>query len=72
VCRVKVTLSHTTPHHTTPSPPLPPTRRNRNVVDTVCLGQWAGTAELAAMGPACIIFAFAQYIFQALQISTVT
>jgi hypothetical protein len=43
-----------------------------NVVDTVCLGQFAGTAELAAMGPACIIFAFAQYIFQALQISTVT
>ncbi|KAI8470867.1 MAG: hypothetical protein J3K34DRAFT_458668 [Monoraphidium minutum] len=43
-----------------------------NVVDTVCLGQWAGTSELAAMGPACIIFAFAQYVFQALQISTVT
>ncbi|GBF93861.1 hypothetical protein Rsub_06860 [Raphidocelis subcapitata] len=43
-----------------------------NVVDTVCLGQWAGTAELAAMGPATILFAFAQYVFQALQISTVT
>jgi hypothetical protein len=33
--------------------------------------QFAGTQELAAMGPASIIFAFSQYIFQALQIAAV-
>lgn len=43
-----------------------------NVCDSICLGQFAGTAELASMGPALIVFAFAQYVFQALQISTVT
>lgn len=43
-----------------------------NVVDTASLGQWAGTAEVAALAPALIVFAFAQYVFQALQISTVT
>lgn len=42
-----------------------------SVVDTICIGQFAGTGELAAMAPALIIFAFAQYIFQALQIATI-
>jgi hypothetical protein len=35
------------------------------------LGQCVGTRELAAMGPANIIFSFCQYIFQALQIAAI-
>lgn len=41
-----------------------------SLVDTVCLGQFAGTAELAAIGPAVVVLAFTQYAFQALQIAT--
>ena len=33
--------------------------------------QCAGTRELAAMGPANIVFSFSQYIFQALQIAAI-
>lgn len=33
--------------------------------------QCAGTRELAAMGPANIIFSFSQYVFQALQVAAI-
>jgi len=36
----------------------------QSVIDTVCIGQFAGTGELAALAPALVIFAFAQYSFQ--------
>lgn len=42
-----------------------------SLVDTVCIGQFAGTQELASLGPANIIFGFAQYIFTSLQVATV-
>lgn len=32
--------------------------------------QFTGTAELAALGPANTVFAFAQYVFQSLQVAT--
>lgn len=36
----------------------------------VC-AQCAGTRELAAMGPANIVFSFSQYVFQALQVASI-
>jgi hypothetical protein len=33
--------------------------------------QCAGTRELAAMGPANIVFSFSQYVFQALQVASI-
>ncbi|WIA32752.1 hypothetical protein OEZ86_005937 [Tetradesmus obliquus] len=42
------------------------------LTDTIFIGQCAGTKELAAMGPANIIFSFCQYIFQALQIAAIS
>lgn len=42
-----------------------------SLVDTVCIGQFAGTQELAALGPANLIFAFAQYAFTGLSIATI-
>eukprot|EP00878_Enallax_costatus_P011863 GHUV01012386.1.p1 GENE.GHUV01012386.1~~GHUV01012386.1.p1 ORF type:complete len:206 (+),score=32.19 GHUV01012386.1:195-812(+) len=42
-----------------------------SLTDTVFIGQCAGTRELAAMGPANIVFSFSQYIFQALQIAAI-
>jgi len=37
----------------------------------VCVLQCAGTRELAAMGPANIVFSFSQYVFQALQVAAI-
>lgn len=42
------------------------------LIDTLCIGQFAGTMELAAMGPALMIFSFTQYLFQSLQVVTVS
>jgi hypothetical protein len=40
------------------------------LVDTVCIGQFAGTTQLAALGPSNMIFNMAQYVFQSLQVAT--
>lgn len=37
-----------------------------SLVDTVCIGQFASTLELAALGPNTLIFQFATYVFGAL------
>ncbi|KAF6253478.1 mate-domain-containing protein [Scenedesmus sp. NREL 46B-D3] len=42
------------------------------LTDTIFIGQCAGTKELAALGPANIIFSFCQYIFLALQIAAIS
>eukprot|EP00775_Hariotina_reticulata_P006359 gene6359-6592_t len=42
------------------------------LTDTIFIGQCAGTRELAALGPANIIFGFSQYVFQALQIAAIS
>ena len=41
-----------------------------SLVDTVCIGQYASTNELAALGPNTLIFQFATYVMAALTIST--
>ncbi|KAK9830569.1 hypothetical protein WJX72_012538 [[Myrmecia] bisecta] len=43
-----------------------------SLVDTVCIGQFASTAELAALGPNTLIFNFFTYVMTALCIATVT
>ncbi|EFJ51912.1 hypothetical protein VOLCADRAFT_103098 [Volvox carteri f. nagariensis] len=41
-----------------------------SLVDTVCIGQFAGTSQLAALGPANLVFSFCQYFLQSLQVAT--
>jgi putative MATE family efflux protein len=43
-----------------------------SLVDTVALGQWAGSLQLAALGPCSLVFNFAFYSFTALSVSTVS
>ncbi|PNW85246.1 hypothetical protein CHLRE_03g177750v5 [Chlamydomonas reinhardtii] len=43
-----------------------------SLVDTVCIGQFAGTTQLAALGPANLVFSFAQYMFQSLQVASLS
>ncbi|KAL6758381.1 hypothetical protein V8C86DRAFT_2598176 [Haematococcus lacustris] len=43
-----------------------------SLCDTVCIGQYAGTSELAALGPATMIFSFCQYFFQNLQVASLS
>ncbi|GFR41089.1 hypothetical protein Agub_g1730, partial [Astrephomene gubernaculifera] len=43
-----------------------------SLVDTVCIGQFAGTSQLAALGPANLVFSFAQYMFQSLQVAALS
>jgi Na+-driven multidrug efflux pump len=38
--------------------------------DVVCVGQFASTAELSALGPATLALSFATYAFQAVQVAT--
>jgi Na+-driven multidrug efflux pump len=42
-----------------------------SLVDVVCIGQFSGTTELAAMGPAQVVFGVCQYSFQGLQVATI-
>lgn len=41
-----------------------------SLLDTVCIGQFAGSTQLAALGPSNLVFSFAQYVFQSLQVAT--
>ena len=41
-----------------------------SLVDTVCIGQYASTLELAALGPNTLIFQFATYVVAALATAT--
>ncbi|GLC44353.1 hypothetical protein PLESTB_000478600 [Pleodorina starrii] len=43
-----------------------------SLVDTVCIGQFAGTSQLAALGPANLVFSFCQYFLQSLQVATLS
>jgi putative MATE family efflux protein len=43
-----------------------------SLIDTISLGQWSGSLELAALGPCALIFNFAFYSFTALSIATVS
>lgn len=43
-----------------------------SLIDTIALGQLAGTLQLAALGPTTLIFNFAFYSFNALSIATVS
>jgi len=43
-----------------------------SLVDTVCIGQFCDSSSLAAMGPANMIKSFATYIFQSLQVATLS
>ncbi|GIL73237.1 hypothetical protein Vretimale_4844 [Volvox reticuliferus] len=43
-----------------------------SLVDTVCIGQFAGTIQLAALGPANLVFSFCQYFLQSLQVATLS
>lgn len=43
-----------------------------SLVDTVCIGQYTGTLELAALGPTMLIFNLFTYVFTAITITTVS
>lgn len=43
-----------------------------SMIDTVCIGQFAGTGELAALAPANMIFQFVQYGSQALSLTALS
>jgi hypothetical protein len=41
------------------------------LVDTVCIGQFAGTTQLAALGPSQMMFSTVQFALQSLQVTTI-
>mmetsp|Transcript_50818 Transcript_50818/g.94667 ORF Transcript_50818/g.94667 Transcript_50818/m.94667 type:complete len:533 (-) Transcript_50818:2202-3800(-) len=42
------------------------------LVDTLCIGQFGSTAELAALGPNMVVFNFSSYVFMCVGLATIT
>jgi Na+-driven multidrug efflux pump len=55
----------------TPAVVIPLADPLMSLVDTVCIGQFVGTVELAALGPANLVLAFMTYAFQSVQVATI-